>query len=353
MDQTHTATTNQTKTKTQTTTKTQTATTNLAIKDFPINGIVSGKYLLLDSRLKTDKNGKPYINGVIGDNTGKISLKIWGAGQEFQEQISPGCVIEIQNAQVREFNGFLQIELDAARKNTYHIYRADSEEVIALLPVTPYDRDELWQQIEAAVDSVTALHYKELLRSIFGNEKTGQLFRNIPAGARKHHAYIGGLMEHTARVAALCIKMAQVYPEVDSSLLITGALLHDIGKIETYNLSRGFDMTDDGRFFGHLVIGVRIVEQEITRMRNSEGLTFPEQAAHKLLHLLLSHHGTLEWGSPVEPLLLEACILHHADNLDAQAMRFSAARRDAVGKDWVYDETLARTIFVGDDGAQK
>ncbi|HBL49499.1 MAG TPA: hypothetical protein DDZ65_04550, partial [Firmicutes bacterium] len=99
-------------------------TTNLAIRDFPTNGIVSGKYLLLDSRLKTDKNGKPYINGVLGDNTGKISLKIWGAGQEFQEQITPGCVIEIRNAQVREFNGFLQIELDAARKNTYQIYEA-------------------------------------------------------------------------------------------------------------------------------------------------------------------------------------------------------------------------------------
>lgn len=330
---------------------TETPATNLAIKDFPVNGVVSGKYLLLDCRLKTDKNGKPYINGVIGDNSGKISLKIWGAGQEFQEQFSSGCVIEIQNAQVREFNGFLQIELDAARKNTYRIYGADSEEVIALLPVTPYDRDELWRQIEAAMASVTTEHYRELLRRIFGNEETKRLFRYIPAGARKHHAYIGGLMEHTARVAALCVQMSQVYPEADRSLLITGALLHDIGKIETYSLSRGFDMTDDGRFFGHLVIGARIVEQEIACMRDSEGLGFPESAAKKLLHLLLSHHGTLEWGSPVEPLLLEACILHHADKLDAQAMRFSAARRDAVGKDWVFDETLARTIYVGDEDA--
>ncbi len=337
-----------TQTQTPTPTPTPTPTTNLAIRDFPTNGIVSGKYLLLDSRLKTDKNGKPYINGVLGDNTGKISLKIWGAGQEFQEQITPGCVIEIRNAQVREFNGFLQIELDAARKNTYQIYEANSEEVIALLPVTPSDRDELWQQIETAVASVTATHYKNLLQRIFGNKETQRLFRNIPAGARKHHAYIGGLMEHTARVAALCVKMAQVYPEADHNLLVAGALLHDIGKIETYNLSRGFDMTDDGRFFGHLVIGARLVEQEITRMRTDEGLAFPEQAAQKLLHLLLSHHGTLEWGSPVEPLILEACLLHHADNLDAQAMRFGAARRDAVGKDWVYDETLARTIFVGD-----
>ena len=164
-------------------------------------------------------------------------------------------------------------------------------------------------------------------------------FSWAPAARSMHQAYIGGLLEHTLNVVRLCERVAALYPEVDRDLLITGALLHDIGKVQEYEVRAGIEITDIGRLVGHLVIGHDIVAEAIAGIRG-----FPEEKALRLRHMLLSHHGQLEWGSPKEPQTLEACILHHCDNLDSEVSKFAEILAAAGrGERWTpYDSRLGR-----------
>ena len=172
----------------------------------------------------------------------------------------------------------------------------------------------------------------------------------VPAALKRHHAYLGGLLEHTAGVTALCKAAADYYPMVNRDLLLTGAILHDIGKIKTYQLERGIEGTDEGKLIGHLILGVEMVEAAITEiLKHESDLGRTRLLRNSLIHLLVSHHGIMEWGSPVEPLTLEACMLHHADNMDAQITKFlTIIRGDNVGKEWSgFDPGLGRSVFLG------
>lgn len=323
------------------------------VKDLKRDGTAHGRYLVLERQVRTARNGKTFIAAQICDSTGQIALKVWGGDAELAAGMAVGAVIELKGAAVKEFNKALQIEVEAGPNGELVLCEPGSCDMAAFLPTTAADRDQLWEIVKGAIAEVQSPAYHALLQAVFEGDRLGPLFRQVPAATRRHHAYVGGLLEHTARVVGLCRAAAQVYDGVDRDLLLTGALLHDIGKAETYSLQRGFDLTDEGRFFGHLMIGVQLVEKEIARLREQGGVRFSEQARRKLLHLLLSHHGIMEWGSPVEPLLVEACILHHADNMDAQTSKFVAAAK-GVGErpGWVYDPSLGRTVFVGrDEGA--
>jgi 3'-5' exoribonuclease len=147
-----------------------------------------------------------------------------------------------------------------------------------------------------------------------------------PAAKANHHAYIGGLLEHTLNVTELCVSIASRYREVNFDLLIAGALLHDIGKVEEYTYFPKIDRTDIGRLLGHLVIGYEMIMRKIREMKNFRG-GFPEDLKLQILHLVISHHGELEWGSPVRPMTLEAQILHFADNMDSKVWMFIDAKR--------------------------
>jgi 3'-5' exoribonuclease len=175
----------------------------------------------------------------------------------------------------------------------------------------------------------------------------------VPAALKRHHVYIGGLLEHTAGVLALCEAAARLYPLVDRELLLTGAILHDVGKVSSYKVARSFEGTDEGKLLGHLVLGVQMVAEHIERLRAEAGdreRGFPEELRLCLEHLLISHHGIMEWGSPVEPVSLEACLLHHADNMDAQATKFLSALRahqPTTGLWTNYDAAVGRSVYTG------
>ena len=188
-----------------------------------------------------------------------------------------------------------------------------------------------------------------MIESFFADPEFRAKFTQAPAALKIHHAYLGGLLEHTAGVVTLCRAAADYYPGVNRDLLLTGALFHDVGKVESYASQPLIEGTDQGRLIGHLVLGVQMVSAAIRAIRQEQGEeAFPVAAELPLLHLLISHHGKMEWGSPLEPMLLEACLLHQADNMDAEAAKFREAIQNHPrgGGNWTaYSTVLKRSVY--------
>lgn len=317
------------------------------VKEIGPRGSVSGRFLVLEAQLRAAKNGSQFVALRLGDRTGEIAAKVWDANEEVFARFPAGQVIEIQNATAREFGGAIQLEMDG-RALAWRVLAEDEVDFAEFLPVAPSPRDDLWRRLDEAVASVGEPHLAALLRSFFGDEGFRTAFGLVPAAIKRHHVYVGGLLEHTVGVAAICEAVARIYPMANRDLLLTGAILHDLGKVKSYKVARSFEATDEGKLLGHLVLGVQMVEERIGRLRAEGG--FPEDLHLCLQHLLLSHHGIMEWGSPVEPVTLEACLLHHADNLDAQATKFINALRGhqaSIGRWTNYDASLGRSIYVG------
>ena len=187
----------------------------------------------------------------------------------------------------------------------------------SFLPSTYRDVDELKGFLRFHIDSVTDRDYAALLQVIFGDQEFFEVFATAPAAKVYHHAYLGGLLEHTVAVAEMCDFVGQQYGRIDRDLLLTAALLHDVGKTRELAFDTTIDFTDAGRFLGHVIQGVTLVTE-----KKAELPSFPEHKLQQLLHCIVSHHGELEWGSPKRPKTIEALILHHVDNLDAKVKGF-------------------------------
>ena len=186
-------------------------------------------------------------------------------------------------------------------------------------------------------------HLRELLQTIMTDSRVTERFKRAPAAKRMHHAYIGGLLDHTLSLIHLCQLVAQNYPEINLELLVAGAILHDIGKIEELSYSRSFDYTTEGRLLGHIVMEVIYVNQVINHM-----VDFPEELRMQLLHLLVAHHGKNEFGSPKIPMTLEALILHYLDDLDSKIQVMTALSAEDTGgdADWTgYNQLLERYVY--------
>ncbi|MEA3459118.1 MAG: HD domain-containing protein, partial [Chloroflexota bacterium] len=189
---------------------------------------------------------------------------------------------------------------------------------------------------------------RSLLDKFFDDEEFVKKFCRAPCARRIHHAYLGGLLEHVTEVIVLCQAVLGLFPQIDRDLLLTGAILHDVGKIREFVYQTEIDYSDEGRLWGHMVIGDRLISERVAQIPD-----FPPELAMRLRHMVLSHHGRHEWGSPRRPKTLEACALHYIDNLDAQVNRFAqiiAARRDKT-KPWTeYDTLLKRYLYAGKEG---
>jgi 3'-5' exoribonuclease len=322
----------------------------MQVKDIVKEGTVSGIFLILDSQHRIAKNGNAFAALRIGDRSGEIPFKVWRIKEKTYDELQKGQIIKVQ-AMAKNFNGTLQLEADG-EEEFYQICQEGDYEASDFLPVTMANIDEMWGIIDNTRQEVMTEAYQVLLDTFFGDEKFRQKFSSAPAAMRHHHAYLGGLLEHTAGVVVLCQAAANQYTEVNRDLLLTGALLHDIGKIQSYKGKLGFEGTDQGKLIGHLVLGVQMVMEAIYKLRDLRGSDFfPLTMELPLVHLMLSHHGRLEWGSPMEPVLLEACLLHHADHMDAEAAKFREAIRNHPedGGDWTaYNPTLKRSIYLPD-----
>jgi 3'-5' exoribonuclease len=223
---------------------------------------------------------------------------------------------------VGEYNGSLQIIIEAMRPTKESEVRLED-----FLPVGPGDPDEQMARLKAIHDAVERPALKALVQAIWADEKLMADFKRAPAAERLHHAYLGGLLEHTLGVSEMGVRVCRQYPKLDRDVLVLGAFWHDLGKTRELAYADSFSYTDPGKLVGHLVIGVMMLEEKLAAVR-AAGQEFPEELATVLRHLVLAHHGEYEFGSPKLPMTAEAFVLHHIDNLDAKLHAFF---RDVAG----------------------
>ena len=290
-------------------------------------------FLVREKAMSLTRGGKPYLSLDLQDKGGRIDAKLWDNAEAANELFGKGDVVKVR-ALVEAYQGTPQLNVKQIRKATDD----DPFEHADLLPATSRDVDAMWGELLAFVKSVTQPDLARLLASFFDDDTFCEQFRRSVAARDVHHAYIGGLLEHVLSVVQVCAFFAEHY-EADRDLLITGAILHDIGKLEELDSVREFNYTVPGGMLGHIVLGVKIVAEQVTGIED-----FPEELAMLLEHMILSHQGTPEWGSPVPPKTREAVLLHFADNVDAKHALASRALADAAPSD---DPWTPRVRYLG------
>ena len=283
------------------------------INDLKEGDNLSDVYLCKFCQQAVTRNGKPYLNLILQDKTGTIDAKIWEPNSQGIADFDALDYIEVVG-EVSRYQGALQASLKRVRKAAENEYLTSD-----YLPVSRFDNDAMYKTVLDVIDTVKNEYLNKILKKVFvEDEKLSKLFRKSSAAKSIHHGFVGGLMQHTLAVARLCKFYTKAYPALNHDLLITSALLHDIGKTAELSDFPQNDYTDDGQLLGHIVIGAQIVHD---KAREIEG--FPEKLLRELIHCILAHHGELEFGSPKKPALMEAMALNLADNTDAKLETFT------------------------------
>ncbi|MDO9577428.1 MAG: HD domain-containing protein [Candidatus Cloacimonadales bacterium] len=249
-----------------------------------------------------------YIRLRLADKTGSIPGNVWNNAKSVAEKFEEGDVIRVKGV-VISYKMQIQITVNKIQKLAEEEY-----EITEFMETTSKDVNKLSEKLFTFIDRINEPNLKQLLLQIFEDKEFYARFAKAPAAKTWHHNYIGGLLEHTISVATICDFAAHLYP-VDKDLLITGALLHDIGKVVEYDIKNKIEFSVEGRLIGHIPLGDQLVCNQAARLNN-----FPPELLMKLRHLILSHHGEYEKASARLPQTLEAIVLHHADNLDAQTV---------------------------------
>ena len=283
------------------------------------------------------KTGDPYLSLTLADRTGELDAKMWDNAAEVLDTFDRDDFIKVK--------GLVQIFQNRLQLTIHKLQRLEDSDVAFsdYFPASKRDPAEMESELRAVVAGIGNPHLKALLEAVFGDEKLMAAYRIAPAAKSIHHAFLSGLIEHVLSMVALARFTAAHYAGVDADLVITGVLLHDIGKIQELVYARTFGYSDEGQLIGHIVMGVKMVDE---KARTIPG--FPPRLLTLVEHLILSHHGTLEYGSPKIPLFPEALLLHHLDNLDSkmEAMRQTVERDQRIEGVWTgYNPALERAVL--------
>ena len=277
--------------------------------------IVEEVFQVAAKDLRTTKKGGLFISAKLRDRTGEVPAIMWDATQALFAAI-PQDGYALVKGRAGEYNGAPQIVIEAMRPA-----RADEVDLADFLPVGPGDPDEHLARLREALALVKRPALRALLDAVWADEALVTRLKRAPAAERLHHAYLGGLLEHTLSAAELAVLVCRHYPKLDRDLLLVGVLWHDIGKVSELAYAEAFGYTDSGKLVGHIVQGVLMLEEKIRQVR-AAGTGFPDGLADVLRHLVLAHHGQHEFGSPKLPMTAEAFVLHHLDNVDAKLHGF-------------------------------
>lgn len=283
------------------------------IKDYKDGDRVFDIYLCKHKISAVTKNGKPYDTVVLQDKTGTIDAKVWDPNNAGIAEFDSLDYIEVYG-DITSFQGVLQVNVKRIRKCQEGEYAPAD-----YLPVSRFDREEMYQELLSYINGVENTYLKQLLQEFFVKDQAFiSAFKQSSAAKTVHHGFVGGLLQHTLGVTKLCDYYCNTYPLLKRDLLITAAICHDMGKTREISLFPENDYTDAGQFLGHIVIGVEMIGEKV---RNIPG--FPEVLENELKHCILAHHGEYEFGSPKKPAIMEAMALNLADNTDAKLETFT------------------------------
>ncbi len=300
-------------------------------------------YLAADKQLRANRQGNLFLQVELRDRTGMIQGRMWNAGEPLFRSFEAGDFVLIKG-KVQLFQGALQIILTGVTR-----VAPEKADLTDFLPHTPKDLGKLKERLRLLLNKLDNVHLRCLRDCFLSDAGFMDRFSRAPAGVRNHHAYIGGMLEHVVNMLDVADRVAPLYPEVDRDLLLMGVFLHDIGKLRELSYDRTFGYTDEGQLVGHLVIGVEMLNEKAAQVPALTGEPFPAELLLRLKHLIVSHHGTQEWGSPRVPMTPEAIILHHIDNMDAKAHTFIRDIKEDTGSgSWTpYSPSLDRKLFKG------
>lgn len=291
--------------------------------------------------VRASRNGSNYLALKLTDASGGIEARMWDVSQAVIDSFEKGDIVRVAGSVTEDEYG-TQLKISEIRQ----AHADDDYSLESLLPSSPRDVDEMEAEFTAIREGIANERLRELLDEVFSTDIQYRAFCEAPAAKGMHHNYIHGLLEHTIDVCRIADALADLYPEVNRDLLVTGAILHDIGKTVEFKYTTAIDYSDPGRLLGHIVLGERIVAKAIRNINEREQEAFPKELELQLLHLILSHHGELEYGSPQKPQTLEAFFLNHADDINAKANVFAQARAEAQG-DWTdYHRVLDRFLYL-------
>lgn len=301
-----------------------------------------GFYVLRSKQLEPfrDASRGNFLTLILSDSSGQLLARVWEGSEEAYEDLEDVSVVKVQG-EVETYLDRVQVRVLNVRPAT-----ADEYDQRDMLPSSARDHAEMLAELETFIKEVAQPDLRILVDFFFGDKDFLSKFAQAPAARRVHHAYLGGLIEHTLELLKITNTVLEVYPQIDADLLRTAVLFHDIGKVREFDWDFDIDYSDEGRLFGHIVMADEMVLAAIKQQSN-----FPSELAMRLRHMLLSHHGRHEWGSPRRPQTIEAVALHHIENLGAQINRFHLLLKDRQpGEKWTaYDRMLRRQLYAGND----
>ncbi len=307
------------------------------VSDLRPNEDVTTTFLVQSKDVRLKKTGEPYLSLMLADKTGEIDAKMWDNVAEVVDTFDRDDFIKVK--------GRVQIYQNRPQFTIHKMVRCDEGLVdfADYFPASERDPEEMFAELRDIVAQVKNEHIRALLEAVLDDPEIAARYKRAPAAKSVHHAYLGGLLEHVLSLCYLCRVTAQHYPFIDLDLMIAGAVLHDVGKIYELSYRRSFGYTDQGQLLGHIIIGLRIIDDKLRQLPE-----FPPRLRALIEHIVLSHHGSLEFGSPKVPVFPEALLFHYLDNIDSKMenMRAVLERDNQVEGVWTsYSPPLERYIL--------
>ena len=301
------------------------------------NKIITSSFVVASKQVKAKKNGEPYLALILADRSGQIEAKMWDNVDEFILAFEQDDFLKVKGL-VNKYKNRFQLTIHKLRR----MEEADID-FTDYLPKTTKDIGELWRTLTEFVATFQNPHLKSLVELFMADSEIAERYRNAPAAKTLHHAYIGGLLDHVVSLFRSCDLVGRNYPQVNRDLLLTGAFLHDIGKIQELTYNRAFSYSTRGQLLGHMIIELEMLQAKLAKLPD-----FPEELKTLLEHMIISHHGQYDFGSPKLPMFPEALMLHYLDDLDSkmEAMRAHFEREAELEGPWTsYNASLGRPLL--------
>ncbi len=301
------------------------------------NKIITSSFVVTSKQVKPKKTGEPYLALTLADRCGQVEAKMWDNVEDAIDAFEQDDFLKVKGL-LNKYKNRFQITIHKVRR------LADSEVDFGdYLPKTTKDIDELWRTLADFVSSFQDAHLRPLVQAFMADPQIAAAYCSAPAAKTLHHAYIGGLLDHVVSLFRSCDLISRNYPQINRDLLLTGAFLHDIGKIHELSYNRSFSYTSRGQLLGHMIIELEMLQAKVEMVPG-----FPAELKTLLEHLIISHHGHYEFGSPKLPMFPEALMLHYLDDLDSkmESMRAHFERESENDSSWTsYNSSLGRTLL--------